>query len=281
MARVRHRRSRELQAFTLLEVLVVVAVISILAALLLPALARAKEKSRSVVCRSNQRQIGLSYRLQCDEGNQRLDDPAIFDWWLANFGTTGKTWVCPSAPYVPSYGGTVRTAWEIDWMEMDPPGSSLRYFATNRVGSYAINWRLFEASWNAHSPLSPSSNSLALDFATESDVVQPTSTPVISDGAVWSTSPMASDPAPTSLTEWTEAYLLTPDQYRSIWVVAIPRHGQAPTTPPTSWPPSISLPGSVNVAFYDGHTESVRLDRLWQLYWHKGYVAPTIRPGLN
>lgn len=37
---------------------------------------------------------------------------------------------------------------------------------------------------------------------------------------------------------------------------------------------------TVNVSFVDGHGGMVRLDRLWQLYWHKDYQPPSRRPGL-
>ena len=40
------------------------------------------------------------------------------------------------------------------------------------------------------------------------------------------------------------------------------------------------LPGAINAAFFDGHVELVKLDDLWQLYWHKNYQPPAKRPGL-
>lgn len=59
-------------AFTLLELLVAAAIIAVLAALLLPALSQAREKSRRTACSSNLRQINLSLRLYSDDWSESL-----------------------------------------------------------------------------------------------------------------------------------------------------------------------------------------------------------------
>ncbi len=72
------RNGRRLRAFTLIELLVVIAIIAVLAAMVLPALAGAKNRALRVNCVSNLRQLGLGVAMYADASGESLP-PTLFN----------------------------------------------------------------------------------------------------------------------------------------------------------------------------------------------------------
>lgn len=111
------------RAFTLVELLVVIAVIALLAAMLLPALAKAKSKAGSVRCQSQLRQAGLATQLYAQDhrGAVRLQSPLIItNTWAQSLSAHQNLPV--SLFLCPTYPPNVWTNWLMTFgVWVDPP----------------------------------------------------------------------------------------------------------------------------------------------------------------
>lgn len=112
---------RKQASFTLVEILVVIAIIGIIAALLLPALQSALDSSRQAACANNQRQCGIAIQSYADDwrGHYPLAGKGCTVFWtsFASGATGGTAYVdrgalyCPANPYYTASttgGGTFR-----------------------------------------------------------------------------------------------------------------------------------------------------------------------------
>ncbi|HVU07318.1 MAG TPA: prepilin-type N-terminal cleavage/methylation domain-containing protein [Verrucomicrobiae bacterium] len=101
----RQLTSRERIAFTLIELLVVIAIIAILAAMLLPALARAKESGRRIACLNQVRQLSLAAQMYVDDNQGAYPPRSDTNRWpnmiYDDYGKTVKLLLCPTDRLTP------------------------------------------------------------------------------------------------------------------------------------------------------------------------------------
>lgn len=173
-------KTKRVNGFTLIELLVVVAIIAVLIALLLPALASARNQAKKISCLSSQRQIGIAFISYRNDWNSMM--PAGWD------GTW--TWVENLYPYLNSPRKPVRTVGEgpkVFYCDMNLANNNRVAYATNYAsnGHLCTNVTAAPFSWGGVDYY------WCYSYMSESRVTRPDRTYILADGGSLSCSPYA------------------------------------------------------------------------------------------
>ena len=271
------------QAFTIVELLVVIFIIALLLALLLPVLARARADANSVVCMNNQRQMAMAL-----VDYQASYSGKVFPYVYNTSSGLFNTWVIPLGPYIveSQKQSSQYSSNQIDFQKLEsvlicpsvPVLSETEINANGYafVGGVARNWwwngygqyqfKYFQSSYGFNAWLyGPGGTTGTQNY---DYFVAPSSNP---PAAYWH--------GPSGPNNTVPAF------GDSIWVDGGPKENDNPpvlgyVTGATNWGYQVPSSGGdmqrwcltrhgngINMAFWDGHVEHVEVKQLWNLNW--------------
>lgn len=255
-------------AFTLIELLVVIAIIGILAGLLLPALARAKQKALAASCLSNLRQWGVNWYLYADDNQGSFSPGTTVNWqrgeWIyalqAYYGRKPQLLLCPAAtlrrgpgarevrvavdaPGAVDYGGPT-TATQFPLIDpTQPPSATPKYL----LASYGENCWVYNP---APGVSTIQSRPTSKNWRKISAPPDPGDTPIFADSMWRGGGPDLTGVAgarPAFNGEWSAVDY----EFKHFAMV---RHGRG-----------------IQVVAFDGSARQHRPRALWRLYWHNQF----------
>lgn len=305
-----HKTVKRSSAFTLIELLVVISIIAILIAILLPALALARQAADATVCLSNERQLVLAFIMYSQENlgagvpcsspytgyttsstSSATHAQYISQFWmtplLAEIGSQIKAQAllfCPSSPMSEALDSTVGTA-NAPWCgSANPSGifgnaAGLTDYATQPYSAFASSYGMNGWLYDISAQGNPYVNNVLSYTGLPGSIAPSYFMRLGSITSAPSRIPVFGDCI------WHEAW---PTEYD--W---LPGPTTYSTTNEVSKQTIINAgsayrwmmarfyiarhAGNINMSYLDGHAAPLKLSRLFYQHWHHNYVIPSTR----